>query len=110
VNPIPAFGVGANNKPLLTRGRSPLKYATTVEAESPLKTGIQPTFPPPPPPPQSPKSDVTEPPGLAHEPGGDKLESDGEDVKSPSSTVGPSAAVPKTPVCIASVFSLFDLC
>ncbi|KAJ3558664.1 hypothetical protein NP233_g11463 [Leucocoprinus birnbaumii] len=96
VNPNPAFGIGSNNRPLLTRGRSPLKYATTLEAPAEAASAskdvegqsstVLPQQPPPPPP-QSPRSTGT-----------DSLREEGEDMKSPSSTVGPSAAgVPKTP-------------
>ncbi|KAF5348151.1 hypothetical protein D9756_010775 [Leucocoprinus leucothites] len=100
VNPNPAFGIGTINRPLLMRGRSPLKLTTTLEPTSETassskivgeQSGALPQ--PPPPPPQSPKSDVTEYMTL-----GKEESAEGEDVMSPSSTVGPSAAgVPKTP-------------
>jgi hypothetical protein len=93
VNPNSGF----NNKPLLSRGRSPLKYATTLETEQvPSQVAPPPTLPPPPP--QSPSSDVTEPSITSQEQVGNRSGRDAEDIKSPTSTVGPSIPIPQTPV------------
>jgi len=98
VNPGPTFGVGTSNRLSLNRGRSPLKYATTLEVQDTSKNGEPSTILSPPSlPPPIPKSDIT---GLPTQ----NQEMDRQDMRSPLNTIGPS--MPKTSVWCPNRFPL----
>lgn len=102
VNPGLTFGIGTSNRPALNRGRSPLKYATTLEVQDTSTNGEPSNMLSPPSPllPSSPKFGTIV---LLSQ----NQEMDNQDAKSPLDTIVPGARMPKPPVWCPHHFPLY---
>lgn len=89
VNPGLTFGIGMSNRPALNRGRSPLKYTTTLEVQDTSTNGEPSNLSLPSPPLPSSSKSVT--PELLSK----NQEMNHQDTKMPLGTIGPSTRMPK---------------